>query len=138
MARVRASAPGDEEADVVVEAVALADDAQAHPRPGERVELPAQIEPQQPHEFADLLGGAFPILRREGVEGEIVDAEIDTAAHSLAGRVGAAAMAGDARQAAPCGPAPVAVHDDGDVPRRTRRGRLSRGGGFHPVGPDHT
>ena len=47
----------------------------------------------------------------------MANAEIAGRAHGAAQRLDAAPMAFDARQAARGGPAAVAVHDDGDVPR---------------------
>ena len=46
------------------------------------------------------------------------NAEFARRAHGLAQSLDPAAVALDARQAARGRPAPVAIHDDGDVPRR--------------------
>ena len=62
-------------------------------------------------------GRPRPVLRAEGKDRQDADAEIAGGAHRAAQRLDAAAMAFAARQAARRRPAPVAIHDDGDVPR---------------------
>ena len=52
------------------------------------------------------------------------NAEFARRAHGLAQSLDAAAMTFDARQAARGRPAPIAIHDDGDVPRHSRSRRL--------------
>ncbi len=81
------------------------------------LELAAQVVAQQPHQVADLVGRPRPVLGREGEQRQDGNAELARAAHDAAHRVGAAAMAGDARQAARLRPPAVAIHDDGDVVR---------------------
>src|SRR5690606_30186098 len=65
----------------------------------------------------DLIGWARPVLRREAVERQVGNAELDGCAHSAPHGLDAIAMADSARQAMLAGPAPIAVHDDGDVLR---------------------
>ena len=69
----------------------------------------------QPHEPFHLFGGPAPVLGREGVEGELPDAQIarllDHAAHGLH----SGPVTGAHRQVAATSPATVAVHDDGHV-----------------------
>jgi hypothetical protein len=81
----------------------------------ERLELEPQVALQQPHQRHHLELRPLPVLRREGVQRQDVDAEprrrLDRVAHGL----DAGLVAADPRQVARRGPAAVAVHDDGDV-----------------------
>ena len=86
---------------------------------------------EEAHQEGELGLGAPPVLAREAKERELVDAK----ANALLGRPAdtrhAAAVPLNARQAAALRPAAVAVHDDGDMPRRgigARRGRGAGGG----------
>jgi hypothetical protein len=63
----------------------------------------------------DFLGRAIPVLRGEGEHGEHLDAALAAMAKAGAQRIHALLVAGHARQVAPGRPAPVAVHDDGNV-----------------------
>ena len=58
---------------------------------------------------------SLPVLHREGVEGQDLDAKPGGPFDDLADRLDAGAMALDARQVTLCGPAAVAVHDDRHV-----------------------
>src|SRR5204863_3623581 len=69
-----------------------------------------------------------PVLRRERVEGEEAQPRRIGGADDRAGGLDTLAVAGHARQPALGGPAPVAVHDDGDVRgHRVRADRLQQG-----------
>src|SRR5438046_3744938 len=70
---------------------------------------------EQPHQHCDLVLRAVPVLRGERVEREEAQPGRVGGADDRARRLHALAMAGHARQAALDRPAPVAVHDDGDV-----------------------
>src|SRR5690606_9508927 len=80
--------------------------------------------PQQAQQVADLGGRTRPVLRAEREDGEIGDAEFARGADGLAQRLDAPPVSFRPRQAARGGPAAVAIHDDGDVPRAY--GRLPR------------
>src|SRR5207244_10979496 len=69
------------------------------------------------HHHGDLVHRPAPVLRRERVERQIVEADLGAGADRRARRLHAFAMTGHARQPAPGRPPAVAVHDDGDVAR---------------------
>ena len=105
----------------------------AHPH-APRVELiPAAADDVavEPHEEADLLGRAPPVLRGEGVGGQMRDAQLDGTGDDVEQRRLAGLVALRPGQAALVGPAPVAVHDDRHVPgddlAGKRRGPGARG-----------
>ena len=75
-------------------------------------EVAADEQLEQAHQVADFGFRPRPVFRREGVDGQPIDAELAGGAHALAQRLDAGAMAGQPRQAARLGPAAVAVHDD--------------------------
>jgi hypothetical protein len=62
-----------------------------------------------------FLRRAAPVLGREGVDGQVGDAELDAGGDDPAQILDARAVPGQPRQPARQGPAAVAVHDDGDV-----------------------
>src|SRR3546814_4912145 len=69
----------------------------------------------QPHQVADLIGGAFPVFAGKGVERQHLYAEVGRGLHDAAHRLHTPAMTHDARQETPLRPAAVAIHDDGDM-----------------------
>ena len=92
--------------------------------------------------LCDLLGRARPVLDREGIDREIVDAELDRGAHRPAQRLDAAPVALEARQAARRRPAAVAVHDQRDMTRRRprrqrRRAEFENSAVSHRFDPHH-
>ena len=109
---------------------ALADDADLDAGLVQLGEVAADEALHQPHQIVDLVDRARPVLGREAVEREVGDAELDRRAHRAPHRLDAVAMTDGARQAVLAGPAPVAVHDDGDVARRGRRPARARAGMF--------
>src|SRR5207249_5000116 len=84
-------------------------------------ELGRQVAAEERHEPVDLARRAAPVLRGEGVEREVADAEAPAGLDYRPHRFLADAMPLQTRQAAPFGPAPVAVHDDGHVTRQVSR-----------------
>ena len=74
------------------------------------------------HQRIHLVLGPVPVLGGKGVEREILDAEFPRRADDFARRIRAAPVPLDARQTMLFRPAPVAVHDDGDVLRQRRAG----------------
>ena len=64
--------------------------------------------------------GPLPVFLGKGVERQKLDPEFAAAFDALAHRARALFVTEDARQAAPLGPATVAVEDDGDVPGNGR------------------
>src|SRR5437868_14230464 len=78
------------------------------------------------HQSVDLARGARPIFGGERVDRQITNALIGTLARDPADILGAGAVSGQAWQAAPLGPAPVAIHDDRDMARDSRWRSLLR------------
>ena len=78
-------------------------------------ELEPDVALQQHHQRVDFGARPLPVLDRERVERQDVDAEPRRGLDDVADRVDAGAVAFDARQVALRRPASVAVHDDGDV-----------------------
>src|SRR5258708_29805197 len=75
-----------------------------------------QIAAQQAHQEIDFaLGTLLPVFFREGVERYSVNAGARRRLHRRTDGRNPGAMPGHARHMAPFRPAPVAVHDDGDV-----------------------
>ena len=71
----------------------------------------------EPHEEAHLVDRPTPVLRREGVDGQPLDAEIERALHGVEQRLLARGMPVGAFEPAPLGPPAVAVHHTADVAR---------------------
>src|SRR4051812_28117965 len=69
------------------------------------------------HERKHFRFRALPVLGGEGVERQILDAQIAAAFDALAHRFRALLVAFDPRQPAVLGPAAVAVHDDSYMAR---------------------
>src|SRR5215469_3718364 len=72
---------------------------------------------QQRQQIANFRWRSRPVFGAERKDGEHGNAEIAGGTHGLAQRLDAAAMTFHARQAARRRPAPVAIHDDGNVTR---------------------
>jgi hypothetical protein len=111
----------DHRGNVGGEPVEFADDPQPHAVAVQFGDFAAQIVPQQAHQRVDLVRRPLPVLRREAEQRQIGNSELACRDQRPAHRVGALAMTRDARQAAGLRPAAVAVHDDRDMPRQTRR-----------------
>ena len=100
------------------ELVGAADDAELDVVLEQRAELEADVALQQHHQRVDFGARPLPVLDRKRVQREHLDAEPRRALDDVAHGVDAGAVAFDARQMALRRPAPVAVHDDGDVRRQ--------------------
>src|SRR5215468_7641597 len=83
----------------------------------QRREIVADEAAQEAEQVTDLARRPRPVFRAEGKDGEIQDAELVRRTHDTAQRLDAAAMAFRPGQTARRRPAPVAVHDDGDMQR---------------------
>src|SRR6476469_2209741 len=83
----------------------------------ERSQLALEVKSHETGKVCDFLGAAPPILGRKCVKGEDLDAVIGRRLHCSADGFSPSLVTGNARQAALFGPAAVAVHYDGDVPR---------------------
>src|SRR3546814_17488631 len=70
---------------------------------------------KQPHQVADLIGGAFPVFPGKGVERQHLYAAAGRGLHDAAHRLHTPAMTHDARTETPLPPQPVALHDDGTL-----------------------
>src|SRR5690606_38226216 len=107
---------GDEEA--------VADASQAYAGGVEGGNLALQRAEEQLHQRADFLLRPAPVLAGEGEQGQHADAAFEAEVDGALGRARAGPVADDARAATALGPAPVAIHDDGQVAgnRRARWG----------------
>src|SRR5690606_23874239 len=83
----------------------------------ELVQLAVDDITQDGHQPLDFFFGAAPVLRREGVNGEDFDAELHTGPQDLTQIFGSCPVTGDAGQPALTRPAPIAIHNNGDVRR---------------------
>ena len=81
------------------------------------------------HEVADLVDGTLPVLGRERVHRQPVEAELERAVDGVEQRLLAGGVAFGAGQAALGRPASVAVHDARDVARDPLRIDAFRGHG---------
>ena len=111
-----------------------ADDAKPDVVAEQRVQLEPQVALEQRHQRRDFHRRALPVLDRERVERQDLDAETRRPLDDVAHRIDAGAVALDARQVPLRRPAAVAVHDHGDMPRQTvevdlTSERLFRGAG---------
>ena len=82
------------------------------------VEFAAQVLLEQVHQRPDLVAGPLPVLGRESVEGQHLEAEFSARLDHVPHRRRTFTMALDPHPAALLSPATVAVHDDGNVPRQ--------------------
>src|SRR5712671_6098755 len=105
----------------------IADDLQAHLVLVQALGFLLQGGHEQLLERRNLFGGPAPVLRAEGEQRQVFDAAIGARAGDPAHPLDPLLVTGDAREIALLGPAPVAVHDDGDMPRDiAREGDLAR------------
>src|SRR5262245_56813061 len=84
----------------------------------ERAELEADVALQQRHQRVHFGARTLPVLRRERIQRQHVDAEPRRRFDDIAYRLDAGTMSLDARQVALRRPPAVPVHDDGDVRRQ--------------------
>ena len=89
-----------------------------------------QVLLEQLQEEIEFLGRPLPVLAGEAIERDLLDAQPGTFLGHAADAGHAAAMSFDPRQAPPAGPTPVAVHDDGDVPRQPLPREVGQFGGY--------
>ena len=104
---------------LVVEARQIADDFQANSRSVHLGNFLLQHQPEQLHQDRHLLGRPAPVLGRECEQGQVFDTALAAGPHRFAHRFDTALMPRHPRQEAARGPAPIAIHDDGDVARNT-------------------
>ena len=100
------------------QAVDLADDLQVDVVFVELRGLGLEVMHQVLHQGIHLFLGPIPILDGKGIEREILDAQFAGGADDGARGLRSRPMAFDAGQVPLLGPAPVAVHDDGHMPRQ--------------------
>ena len=101
--------------DVGIEPDAVANETQAYPGLLQLGDFRPEIAAQKSGQIQYLTGGATPVLTAESVDGQPGNAGFDCRFNRATDGAGAFPMPGDTRQAAGFGPAPVAVHDDGDM-----------------------
>src|SRR5690606_32448709 len=101
-----------------IDVVPLADDPDADTIPVQIDQVLAHEPLHHAHQLVDLVGGARPVLRRERIDREILDTEVDGCSDRPPQRLDTHPVANRARQATAARPAAVAVHYDGNVARR--------------------
>ena len=101
----------------LVEGADVADDLQADAARMQVAGFLAQVTQEQLGQARNFLGRAAPVLGAEGEQGEAFHAGRHAALYQGAYAPCAAGVAHHLRQAALARPAPVAVHDDGDMAR---------------------
>ena len=99
--------------------VGPADDVEPDVVAEQHVQFRTQIALQQQHQRPDFGGRPLPVLHRERVQRQDLEAEAGRRLDGVADGVDARPMTFDARQMPLRGPAAVAVHDDGDVRGQT-------------------
>ena len=84
-------------------------------------QLTLEEEGEEAHQAAHFVRRAVPVLCREGVEGEVLDAVVREPLNYATDVLRARAVAGETGPAAAAGPAAVAIHDDGYVLGHARK-----------------
>src|SRR3954451_11188367 len=108
------------------DARAAADEAHPHALVVQLGRLAVDALAEHRHQTADLFRRARPVLGRERVDGQLVDAQVDGVAQPRLDDVGAGAVPLEHGKPARLRPATVAIGDDGDVPRLGRGHQTSR------------
>ena len=108
------------------------DDAEPDPVLDELFLLFGEEPVEQLHQRGDLVLGAVPVFNAEGEEGEVADAVLAGGFKGTLDGIRATPVAFDPGKAPLPRPAPVAVHDNGDMARLRIGGRIIRRvhGGF--------
>ena len=79
-----------------------------------------QVFFKQAHDGLHLVRRALPVFRGEGVDRQILHADVLAVGRDAAEGLAAGRVTGSARKAALLCPAAIAVHNDGDVARRRK------------------
>ena len=101
----------------VAHAILAAEKPQAHMVRIHLLDLLVEVFRKEVHEEIDLGPRPLPVLRRECVDRQHLDAEVNARLHDALERLDALRMARRAEEALPFGPAAVAIHDDGHMAR---------------------
>src|SRR5262245_31458026 len=101
--------------------------AQTHTIAVKLFQIGANGLPKETHQSIDFRAWTAPVLRREGIHTEHLNIFISSAFYDAAQRRDASFMAGQARKMPFLSPAPIAIHNDGNV-TRTRWSVLRRAG----------
>ena len=124
MVRVRSGVAGREQFglfDVAhklrIEAAAVADDFQADVVLMQLADFAFQHLEEQLHQEGHFIGRTAPVLAAEGEQRQIFHTHLAACLDHFAHRLHSALVPHDARHEALLRPAPIAIHDDGDVTR---------------------
>src|SRR5690606_35420024 len=82
---------------------------------GKGVDLFVEKIAEKTHQMIDLFNRTAPVLRREGEQRQVADAEIAAAAHGLAHRLGPLLMSAQTLERSLRCPTAIPVHDDRDM-----------------------
>src|ERR1700682_1010480 len=77
--------------------------------------LPEKVRPEQLHQSGYFGCRPLPVVGRESIEGQSGDTEFNRRLDCAANGGGSGLMPGQAGKPARRGPAPIAIHDDGDM-----------------------
>ena len=135
-AAVSASRVGDEVADARVEARQIADRPEADAFSCSLATSCSSARRKSSMRNETSSAGPPPVLAAEREQRQEFDAVVEARAHRGAHRFHTLAMAGNARQQPLLRPAPVAVHDDGDVARHGAGWRNFEGGALEQERPE--
>ena len=124
---------GDLRIESRAQAARVADEAHADAVAVQFVDLLVDRLDEQLHQPRHFVGRALPVLAREREERQRLDAAPRAAFDGRAHGLDARAVAEVARQRAALGPAPVAIHDDGDVAWEAGRARLRLAARLRPA-----
>src|SRR5690606_6238344 len=99
------------------ESIEVAEHPHGHALASQLGRLLGDVLLEEGHQRIDLGLRTLPVLVREREQRQHLDAGVERALDGLAHRPGPRLVAGGTGEAALAGPAAVAIHDDGDVPR---------------------
>ena len=83
-----------------------------------RVDALVQVLLQKAHDAVDLVLRSLPVLGREGIDRQVINAEMLAVSAELSKRFGACLVPCRARKASLLCPAAIAVHNDGNMTRQ--------------------
>jgi len=111
--------PIDQFADIIRQPPPRAENAHANTFIRQTVQIPLHIGLQQPEQSVHFRYRAPPVLGREGIDREVLEADFLRCFDRSAQRLDAALMTDSSRQVSRLRPASIAIHNNGNVLRET-------------------